>query len=87
MRDLPEVKFPLLTDTASDADDRKPIDDANEAILSALSESSFAPGRKLSRLTHLPPTIVYRRLSQSLRFGARHLLWVPHVLSDAPKAQ
>jgi hypothetical protein len=43
--------------------------------------------RQLSRLTHLPSTTVYRRLTQSLGFVPRQLRWVPHALSDAPKGE
>jgi hypothetical protein len=45
--DLCEAKFPLSTEEA-DADDRKPIDDADEAILSALNESPFVSVRQFS---------------------------------------
>jgi hypothetical protein len=40
-RDLREAKFLFATEEASDTDDRKLIDDADEAIVSALSESPF----------------------------------------------
>jgi hypothetical protein len=43
--------------------------------------------RQLSGLTHFPSTIVYRRLTLSLGFVARHLRLVPHVLSDARKGE
>jgi hypothetical protein len=38
-RSLREMKFPLSIEKASDADDRKALDDADERILSALNES------------------------------------------------
>jgi hypothetical protein len=41
--------------------------------LSALDENPFASVRQLSRLTHIPATTVYRRLTESLGFTARHL--------------
>jgi hypothetical protein len=50
-RYLREVKFPLSTEDASDARDRKPIDDADEAILSALNESPFVSVQQLSRFS------------------------------------
>jgi hypothetical protein len=81
------AKFRLLTQEASDADDRKPTNNAHEAILSALNKSPFSSVRKLSRLAHLPPTTVYRRLSQFLGFTALHLRWLPHALLEAQKAQ
>jgi hypothetical protein len=40
-----------------------------------------------SRLTHLPSTTVYRRLTESLGFVARHFRWVPHALSDAQNGE
>jgi hypothetical protein len=86
-RCLRVAEFPLWTEEVSDADDRKPTDDADEAILSTLNESPFAPLRQLSRLTHLPPMTVYRRLTQAFVFTAHYLRWVPHALSDVPKAQ
>jgi hypothetical protein len=39
--------------------------------------------RQLSRLTDLPSTTAYHRLTQSLGFVARRLRRVPHALSDA----
>jgi hypothetical protein len=54
--------FPLSSDEASDADDRRPIDDADEAILFALNESPFAFVPQLSRLTHLFLPTIYCRL-------------------------
>jgi hypothetical protein len=85
-RHLREATFHLSTDEASNAHDRKPIEDADEANLSALNDSPFASVRQLSRPTHLHPMIVYHCLTQSTGFTARHLRWVPHALSDAQKA-
>jgi hypothetical protein len=48
-----EAKFPLSTEVSSDVDDRKPIDDPNEAILFTLKENPFSSIRQLSRLTYL----------------------------------
>jgi hypothetical protein len=45
---LREAKFPLPTEEASDADDRKSINDADETILFALNESPFASVPQLS---------------------------------------
>jgi hypothetical protein len=47
-RYLRQVKSPLSSGEASDADDRKPIDDADESILLALNERPFVHVRKLS---------------------------------------
>jgi hypothetical protein len=64
-----------------------PFDNTDGGILSALNENPFMSVRQLSRLTHLPLTTVYRRLTSSIEFTARHLRWTPHALSDAQKAQ
>jgi hypothetical protein len=61
------------------------VDDSDEAILSSLDEKPFASMHQLSRLTHIPPTTVYRRLTNSLEFTARYLRWVPHARSHAQK--
>jgi hypothetical protein len=37
------VEFLLSTEEASDADDREPIDDADEVILSTVNENRLAP--------------------------------------------
>jgi hypothetical protein len=58
-----------------------------QAILAALEDRPFASVRRVSQLTHLPSMTVYRRLTQSLGFVARHLRWVPHALSDAQKGE
>jgi hypothetical protein len=49
------------------------LDDSDEPILSALDDNRFASVPQLSRLTHIPATTVYRRLTESLGFTARHL--------------
>jgi hypothetical protein len=82
-RKLREAKFPLSTEECSDANDQKLIDNPDEVILSALNEIPFACVWQLSRFIHLPPTTVYRRLTQSLELTAHHLRWVPHALSNA----
>jgi hypothetical protein len=71
---------------APSAEVHRGVDDADQALPSALDENPFAPVRQLSRLTHISPTIVDRRLTESLGFTARHLQWVPAALSDAQKA-
>jgi hypothetical protein len=49
------------------------LDDSDQVILSSLDENLFASVRQLSRLTHIPPTTVYRRITNSLGFTAYHL--------------
>jgi hypothetical protein len=66
---------------------QRDFDDSDQAILAALEDSPFASVRQLSRLTHLPSTTVYRRLTQSLGFVVHHLRWVLHALSDAQKGE
>jgi hypothetical protein len=63
------------------------FDDSDRAILSTFEENSFASGRQLSCLTNISATTMYRRLTESLGFMARHLQWVSHTLSLAQKAQ
>jgi hypothetical protein len=59
---------------------------SNEAILLALTEQLFASIRQLSRLTHVLPTPVDRRLTHSLSFQVGHVRWIPHRLSDSQKS-
>jgi hypothetical protein len=65
------------------------LDDSDQAVLVSLEDSQFASVRQPSRLTHLhfASTTVYRRLTQSLEFVARHLQWLPHALSGAQKRE
>jgi hypothetical protein len=49
------------------------IDDSDEAILRALHELPFSPGRQLSRATYLRKTTVDRRVPEKLGSLARHL--------------
>jgi hypothetical protein len=49
------------------------IHKSDEDILRALKEFPFSSVRKLSCATHLPQSMVYRRLSEKLGFIARHL--------------
>jgi hypothetical protein len=63
------------------------IDESDEAILRALEELQFSSVRQLSRATHLPKTMVYRRLSEKLGCTARHLRFVRHILCDDQKAK
>jgi hypothetical protein len=66
----PSKPEPHPADVQRDFDD---LDDSDQAILIGLEDSSFASVRQLSRLTHLPSTAVYPRLTQSLGFVAHHL--------------
>jgi hypothetical protein len=61
--------------------------DVDEVSLSTLAETPFASVRQLARLTHRSAVTVYRRLTQSLGFTARHLHWVPDFLSDTQKLE
>jgi hypothetical protein len=63
------------------------LDDSDEAILSSLDDNLFASRRQLSRLTHIPSTTVYRRITNSLGFTAHHFRWSPNTLSQAQKKQ
>jgi hypothetical protein len=77
--------LPSDQDTSS-VEDQKGIDEADQAIMFALDENTFASVWQLSRLTRRPSTTVYQCLTQSLGFAARHLRWLPQVLSHAQKA-
>jgi hypothetical protein len=70
---LREARFPPSKPEPHPADVQNDLDDSDQAISAALEDSPFASVRQLSRLTHLPSTTVYRRLTQSLGFVARHL--------------
>jgi hypothetical protein len=72
-RHLREARFPPSKPECHPADVQRDLDDSDEAILTALEDSPFALVRQLSRLTHLPSTTIYRCLTQSLGFAARHL--------------
>jgi hypothetical protein len=65
----PSKLEPHPADVQRDLDDL----DSDQVILAALEDSLFVSVRQLSRLTHLPSMIVYRRLTQSLGFVARYL--------------
>jgi hypothetical protein len=86
-RYLRETQFPSSKLEPHPADVQRDLDDSDQAILIALEESPLAMVRQLSRLTHLPSTAVYRRLTQSLGFVAHHLQWVSHALSDVQKGE
>jgi hypothetical protein len=86
-RHLREARFPPSKPEPHSAGVQRDLDDSDQAILVALEDSPFASVRQLSRLTHLPSTTVYCRLTQSLGFVAHHLRWVPHALSDAQKGE
>jgi hypothetical protein len=72
-RYLREARCLPSREEASPVEIEMEVDDADRAILFALSENPFVSVRQLSRLTTLPPTTVYRRLTQSLGYTARHL--------------
>jgi hypothetical protein len=63
---------PSITDAAS-VDVPHGINDFDQAIISALEDSSFASVRQLSRLTHLPFTTVDRHFIEPPGFSTRHL--------------
>jgi hypothetical protein len=69
--------------TPESAEDRH--DPVDEAISAALGEHPFSSVRELSRLTCLGSLTVHRHLTQSLRFGVRHLRLVPHFLTAERK--
>jgi histone-lysine N-methyltransferase SETMAR len=86
-RYLREIRFHPSTKAKASIEIPQVPDDSDEAILAALREAPFASVRQLARLTHISAAKVYRRLTRSLGFTARHLRWVPHSLSDAQKQE
>jgi transcriptional regulator of acetoin/glycerol metabolism len=68
-----EAQFPSPNPATTFSEENPCLDDSNEAILLVLTEHPFASIAQLSRLTHLPRSTVYRRLTQSLAFQMRHL--------------
>jgi hypothetical protein len=86
-RYLREAQFPPSKPEPRPAGVQRDLNDSDQAILAALEDSVFSWARQLSRLTHLPSTTVYRRLTQLLGFVARYLRCVPHALSDAQKGE
>jgi hypothetical protein len=79
-RYLRAARFPPSKPEPHPADVQRDLDDSDQTILAALKDIPFASVQKLSRPTHLPSMIVYRRLTQSLGFVTRHLRWVLHAL-------
>jgi hypothetical protein len=63
IRYLRETRFPRSKPEPHPVDVERDLDDSDQAILAALEDSPFASVRKLSRLNHLPSTIVYHRLT------------------------
>jgi hypothetical protein len=65
--------------TAPEAPDVEPSP-VDEAILTAFAEFPFpfSSVREISRRICLPRSTVHRHLTQSFRFTAPHLRWVPH---------
>jgi hypothetical protein len=65
---LHEARFPPSKPKpeAHPADVQRDLDDSDQAILATLDDIPFASVPQLSRLTDLPSTTVYRRLTQSL---------------------
>jgi hypothetical protein len=86
-RYLREARFPPSKSESHPADVQRDLDDSDEDILSALEDIQFASVGQPSRLTHLLSTTVYRSLTQSLGFVARHPRWVPDAQSDAQKGE
>jgi hypothetical protein len=72
-RSLHEARLPPSKPEPHPADVQRDLDDSDQVILSGVEDIPFASVRKLSPLTHLPSTIVYRSLTQSLGFVALHL--------------
>jgi hypothetical protein len=72
-RYLREARFPPLKPEPHSAGVQRDLDDSDQDILAALEDSPFASVQQLCRLTHLPSTTGYRRLTQLPGFVAHHL--------------
>jgi hypothetical protein len=57
-----------------------------QAILAVLEELPLSSVRELAKRKCIPPTTVYRRLTNSMRFIVKYLRWVPHKLNEAQLA-
>jgi hypothetical protein len=88
-RYLREARFPPSQPGPHPADVQRDLNDldSDQAISAVLEDSIFASVRQFSRLTSLPSTTIYRRLTQSLGFVMCHLRWVPHTRSGAQKGE
>jgi hypothetical protein len=62
-RDLRDARFPPSKLEPNPADVQRDLDDSDRTILAAFEDSPFASVRQLSRLTNLPSTTVYLRLT------------------------
>jgi hypothetical protein len=59
----------------------------DKAILDTLYKQPFSSVREFAKPTCIPKATVHRHLTSSLGFGVKHLLWVPHELTDMQKGQ
>jgi hypothetical protein len=57
----------------------------NNAILEALEMMSYASIRQIVKMTFIPPTTVFRRLTKSFDFFLKRLHWVHRKLSNHQK--
>jgi hypothetical protein len=53
----------------------------DNAILEALEMMPFRFVRQIAKMTFIPPTTAFRRLTKSLHFALNRLRWAPHRLS------
>jgi hypothetical protein len=53
-----------------------------QAILAAVEELPFLSVRELTKRIYIPPTIVYRKFTNSMGFVVKHLRCVPHKLNE-----
>jgi hypothetical protein len=58
------------------------LNESDEAVSLALSGEPFASVRQLTRRTHLHLSTVCDYFMHKFGFTVRHLLWVPHLLSE-----
>jgi hypothetical protein len=82
VRWLREAQLDQFSETAVDFTEDARVDEIDEAVLSALEVQPFGSVPDIAWLTRLAPSTVYWHLTRSLGFLARHLRWIPHVLTE-----
>jgi hypothetical protein len=79
---LREAQLDQFSETAVDFTEDGEVDEIDEAILSALEVHPFASVRDIARLTRLARSTFHWHRTRSLGFLARHLRWIPAVLTE-----
>jgi hypothetical protein len=70
---------------AKDRAENQSFSITDNVILEAIEIISFASIRQIAKMTFIPPTTGFRRLTKSIHFVLKRLCWIPHRLSDLQK--